>query len=117
MTVARKRPTAVNTSPTSSGCWCPRVFFARLVFLTRAGTRGLTTRFLRRRAMAASFDTSRLTPLTNLVLHHTSMDRRPSREEIPNNAIERLAVLLWRRLRGQGSEGLERAVQEVLAPV
>ena len=49
-TTARKRPTATMPRPHSSGWWCERV--RRVFFLTRAGVRGFSARFWRRRAMA-----------------------------------------------------------------
>src|SRR5919109_507458 len=50
--VEKKAPIAARPRPISSGCWCPRCFVARLRLRTREGVRGLSRRFLRRRATA-----------------------------------------------------------------
>src|SRR6266480_3432077 len=93
MTEARKIPSAASPSPISSGCWCPRAFFARLVLRTRAGARGLSrVRRLRRRAMAASFDAIPATPPKELCVP-SPLQRRATREEVAKHAIERFVAL------------------------
>src|SRR5207247_4176796 len=54
ITEQRKAPSATSPSPSSSWCWCPRVLVERRFFLTRLGTRGLSVRLFRRRAMRAA---------------------------------------------------------------
>src|SRR6186997_2816999 len=46
-------PTATSPSPISSGWWCPCPLRSRLLRFTRAGTRGLSVRLFRRRAIEA----------------------------------------------------------------
>src|SRR5438105_11196426 len=60
-------PSAISPSPISSGCWCPRVFVARFLRLTRLGMRGLSVRLVRRRAMRACFDAVSAFPLAPLL--------------------------------------------------
>src|SRR5438128_2308702 len=66
-TATRNRPSATRPSPTSSGCWCPRVLRARFFRFTRLGTRGLRVRLFRRRAMRAWFDIRARFPCLELV--------------------------------------------------
>src|SRR5919198_5869916 len=53
--LARKIPSATRRSPASSGCWWPLPPRRRFLRFTRAGIRGLSVRFLRRRAMCGVF--------------------------------------------------------------
>src|SRR5712691_6551546 len=53
MIEARKRPSAIAPRPSSSWCWWLLALPFFVFFLTRAGRRGRSVRFLRRRAMRA----------------------------------------------------------------
>src|SRR4051812_40696869 len=68
-TAARNAPSASSPSPISSGCWCRSTPFALRCFLrlTREGTRGLSVRLLRRRAIGRCFDAAGAFPLAALL--------------------------------------------------